>query len=111
MNIHIHINSPYIHVITVLLTTAGCGISRDWGKISYGVDRSFGATGLPESRPQPKKKRGGGDRKDSLNKADNETLARGGELPIHPPQVCTQGVRSLDKRRKIWGGWRLQGKT
>jgi hypothetical protein len=40
------------------------------------------------SRPQPKrrKKKGGG----SLNKADNTTLARAGELPT-PPRVTTQG--------------------
>jgi hypothetical protein len=40
--------SPYVHVIKVLLTTAGCGIYRDRGKKSYGVERYFGATGLPE---------------------------------------------------------------
>jgi hypothetical protein len=47
------------------------------------------------SRPQPKKKKkkkGGGGIEDSLNKADNATLERGGELPICPaPLVSTQG--------------------
>jgi hypothetical protein len=49
---------PYVHVIEVLSTTAGYGISRDQSKRSYGVERSFGA-----SRPQPKKeKKGGGEK-------------------------------------------------
>jgi hypothetical protein len=47
------------------------------------------------SRPQSKNKKRGGERKDSLNRADNETFARGGELPIHLSQVSTQGVDRL----------------
>jgi hypothetical protein len=42
------ISSPYVHVIKVLFTTVTCGISRDQGKRSYGVEMSFGATGLLE---------------------------------------------------------------
>jgi hypothetical protein len=38
-----------------------------------------------------KKGRGGGGRKDSLNKAGNKALARAGEPPIRPPLVSTQG--------------------
>jgi hypothetical protein len=54
-------NSPYVPIIKVLLTTAGCGISRDWGKISYRVERLFGATGLPEFSKSPQKEEGGGE--------------------------------------------------
>jgi hypothetical protein len=71
-------------VIKVLSTTAGYGISRDQGKRSYGVERSFGATGLLEFSTltqkeekggrekgypndlNPKRRKGGGERKDSL---------------------------------------------
>jgi hypothetical protein len=42
-------------------------------------------------RPQPKKKKEGA-RKDCLNKADNTTLARAGELPI--PIVWIEDERS-----------------
>jgi hypothetical protein len=61
--------SPYVQVIKVLLTTASCGISRDQGKRSYGVERSFGATGLPEFSTSTHKEEKGGEeeRKDSLN--------------------------------------------
>jgi hypothetical protein len=82
--------SPYVHVVYVLLTTAGCGISQDHGERSYGVRISLGATGLPDFSTSTQKEEGG-DRKDGLNKADNAALARGGELPIRPPQVSTQG--------------------
>jgi hypothetical protein len=54
--------SPYVHVIKVLLTTASCGISRDQGKISYGVERSFRATGLPEFSTSTQKEEKGGER-------------------------------------------------
>jgi hypothetical protein len=42
------------------LTTASCGISRDQGKISYGVERSFGATGLPDFSTSTQKEEKGG---------------------------------------------------
>jgi hypothetical protein len=60
-------------------------VSRDQGKISYGVQRSFGATGLPEFSTSTKRKKRGSAMKDSLDTSDNVTLERGGEIPIHPP--------------------------
>jgi hypothetical protein len=62
MSIIIIIISTYVHVIKVLLTTASCGISRDQGKRSYGVEKSVGATGLPEfSTSTQKEEKGGGE--------------------------------------------------
>jgi hypothetical protein len=52
--------SPYVHIIKVLSTTAGYGISRDQGKILYGVERSFGDTGLPEFSTSTQKEEKGG---------------------------------------------------
>jgi hypothetical protein len=75
--------------------TASCGFSRDRGKISYEVERSFGATGLPEFYSSTQKEEKMGEKKDSLHKADNATLARGGELPTVSPTGIYPGVRSL----------------
>jgi hypothetical protein len=58
--ISINIISPYVQVIKVLLTTASCGISRDQDKRLYGVERSFGATGLPEFLTSTQKEEKGG---------------------------------------------------
>jgi hypothetical protein len=57
-----NINSPYVHVTKVLLTTAGYGISRDQSKRSYEVERSVGATGLPEFSTSTQKEEKGGER-------------------------------------------------
>jgi hypothetical protein len=75
-----------------------CGISRDKCKRSYGVESSFGAAST-------KKKKRGGDREDSLNKADDTTLARAGEPPIRPPSpgVSTQGGPSSLYKTKDLG--------
>jgi hypothetical protein len=54
-------------IIKVLLMTAGYVISRDQGKISYGVERLFGATVLPELSTSTQKEEKGGEIKDSLN--------------------------------------------
>jgi hypothetical protein len=42
--------------------TAGYDISRDQGKRSYGVERSFGATGFPEFSTSTQKEEKGGER-------------------------------------------------
>jgi hypothetical protein len=48
--------SPYyVHVIEGFVGTTSCGISRDKFERSYGVERSFGATGLPEFSTTTKK--------------------------------------------------------
>jgi hypothetical protein len=60
--------SHYVHIIKLFLTTASCGISQYRGKRSYKVERSFGATGLPEFSTSTQKE----------EKADNATFTRGG---------------------------------
>jgi hypothetical protein len=55
--------SPYVHVIKVLSTTAGYGISRDQSKRSYEVERSFGATGFLEFSTSTQKRIKGGGKK------------------------------------------------
>jgi hypothetical protein len=62
ISIIIIISSLYVHIIKVLSTTAGYSISRDQGKRSYGVERSFGATGLLEFLTSTQKEEKGGKR-------------------------------------------------
>jgi hypothetical protein len=85
--------SPYVHVIKVLLTTASCGMASPGTGVKYRTELKdrLEPPACRISRPQPKKKKMGGERKDNLNKADNATLERGGKLPIRPPHVSTQG--------------------